>query len=428
MSATSHIGEHKKSYLAGGLVAVACLVLLGGRTGGTTSATLANSSEEQYCKWVFGTYEASFYELEWFKLVSNGGVNDNVCSVIAEPHHQSFIADLMARVTELVQGLDQAVRWSEQDTAFPGPGHPSDKLFSRFYYRRVCFSEDDGVWYKAPGKGVQLIEPLFGMLRDPYDNWCPLEQQLSPKPVSYENPVPFESTEHILPQGFAPYGYTLEDGGEISSWRSHGRPPWHSNHHPIEMPDSRYSYSPPRNLLVDLGANPFTSSPNAGIWFYERYHARGQPFDSVIAATSDDHTKFPDMGAAYEGIPEEMLGIYNVLGVPISLENDRTNLVDLIRRIARPQDNLVLKLHGMSRSFSQAFAQRLARWEDDPARGGISGLIDEFYFEHRVNFKPLAGIWGFGGGEDPLEAGSLATSYKLFMDLRSKGIRAHSWP
>ncbi|ORY86144.1 hypothetical protein BCR37DRAFT_390941 [Protomyces lactucae-debilis] len=428
MSATSHVGEHKKTYLFGTVAAVVCLVVLGGRTGGVSQASLANSNDGRYCKWIFDRYESSFYETEWFNLVSNGGVNDNVCSVIREPRHASMVADIITRLSDLVGNLDSSIRWFEQDTAKTTTEHASDGLFSRFHYRRVCFNENDGAWYKAPGRGVQLIEPLFGMLRDPYDAWCGGELELPTVPDNYENEMTFESTQHLLPQGYAPYAFSLEDGDSALSWRPHGRPPWHSNHHPVEIPNARYSYSPPRNMLIDLGADAFKKSLNAGIWFNKHYHDRGQPFESILVATSDEPTKYPDLRAAYDGIPEELIGIYNVIGVPVTLENDRTNVVDLLRRTVRPNDNVVLRLHGFARGFSKAFIQKLAKWDDDPLRGGLSGLVDELYFEHKVNFMPMAKIWGFGGGEDPLEAGSLASSYKLFMDLRNHGIRAHSWP
>ena len=44
-------------------------------------------------------------------------------------------------------------------------------------------------------------------------------------------------------------------------------------------------------------------------------------------------------------------------------------------------------------------------------------------FEHHVNYDPMNGPWG-----NPQGVGDLARSYTVFKDLRSKGIRAHSWP
>jgi hypothetical protein len=50
--------------------------------------------------------------------------------------------------------------------------------------------------------------------------------------------------------------------------------------------------------------------------------------------------------------------------------------------------------------------------------------IDELFFEHHVNFAPMVKSWRDVINKDEL----LEDSYRIFTDLRKKGIRAHGWP
>lgn len=50
-------------------------------------------------------------------------------------------------------------------------------------------------------------------------------------------------------------------------------------------------------------------------------------------------------------------------------------------------------------------------------------LVDEFFFEHHVSFEPMKRYWVHTA--DPNT--SLSGSYQLFLKLRQKGWRAHSW-
>lgn len=50
-------------------------------------------------------------------------------------------------------------------------------------------------------------------------------------------------------------------------------------------------------------------------------------------------------------------------------------------------------------------------------------LVDEFFFEEHVKFNEMLVHWGGTVGADT----SLASSYKLFHELRKRGLRAHSW-
>lgn len=52
-----------------------------------------------------------------------------------------------------------------------------------------------------------------------------------------------------------------------------------------------------------------------------------------------------------------------------------------------------------------------------------AGFADEFYFEHHVAYPLMYLYWGEDMRKDVRESESM----ELFLKLRKKGIRAHSW-
>ncbi|KAI4186175.1 MAG: hypothetical protein LQ346_005742, partial [Caloplaca aetnensis] len=224
------------------------------------------------------------------------------------------------------------------------------------HYNRTCYDSSSGNYTLAPGKGIQLIEPLWGMLRDPFDKWCrakALHAEGFPEPTG-------QSKSHILPQGFAPYTYSLTDdvstqqpasGGDLESpvWRTHGIPPWHSaphlpsNHHQQHKEQQPLVLQAPKNIHLDLGSSYFgiwgqDGAAASGQWFYDTYHARGQPFDRFIAVeveTLDDKT-------AYEQVPRDLVGVYNLMNIPLSMDaGGKLNAIEMIKRVVDKDDFFV---------------------------------------------------------------------------------------
>ncbi len=167
-------------------------------------------------------------------------------------------------------------------------------------------------------------------------------------------------------------------------------------------------------MAVEGQKNPAAS----GQWFYDTYHARGQKFNRFIAV----EVEILDDVTAYEQIPADLVGIYTLMNVPLTQESsgtDKLNTLEMIKRTVQPEDFFVFKLDIDSAPIEEPIAQTLLA--DDPENGGASALIDELMFEHHVNFYPMNKPWHMPGGD-------LVTSYRLFRDLRKKGIRTHSWP
>jgi hypothetical protein len=382
-------------------------------------------AEGQYCKWVFDKYESSAYEEEWFQEVPNVQPTPNgtnICKAQQAEKHVAASRAIVGRAINLT-AIDPKIQWKTYDTMPTTTLDPADQYMSRMYYRRVCYNEEKREFYPASGHGIQLIEPLFGMLRDPFDLYCGSDKLTI---ENYPDTNPGQSKHHIVPQGFAPYTYTTKDGRvESTEWRTHGIPPWHSSLRPVYNEQVGTTFSTPQNIHVDLGSSYFgswtkASSAASGQWFYDKYHARGQKFNRFVAVEVETLNDTE----AYKQVPSDLIGIYTLMNIGLTMGEDKLNAVEMIKRIVKPEDFFVLKLDIDSAPIEEPIVQNLLA--DDPENGGASALVDELMFEHHVNFWPMNGPWVIASTSK--KDGDLLTSYNLFRDLRRKGIRAHSWP
>lgn len=96
---------------------------------------------------------------------------------------------------------------------------------------------------------------------------------------------------------------------------------------------------------------------------------------------------------------------------------DARNPLEILRRIATPEDFVVLKLDIDTYPVEMAFIEQIL--SDD----GLASLVDELFFEHHVTFEPLMPDWKKTAQPDA----SLEDSYEIFTRLRHMGIRAHGW-
>ncbi|KAL8892118.1 MAG: hypothetical protein Q9192_005653 [Flavoplaca navasiana] len=377
---------------------------------------------DPYCKWVFSHYEQSQYELQWFSDIESA--QSSICNAVSQPEHANASNIIVARTLELMS-ISKSIQWDNYDTGNATSFHSSDTFMSRMHYNRTCYDSKTEKFHLAKGKGVQLIEPLWGMLRDPFDRWC------GDKALKMEGHpgASGQSKAHIMPQGFAPYTYTLtgtvptSEELEQQEWRTHGLPPWHSSLRPSSDPRVGTAYRPPQNIHLDLGSSYFgiwgaDAGAASGQWFYDTYHARGKPFDRFIAVEVEtlNDTK------AFTQIPDDLVGVYTLMNVGLSMdEGDKLNTIDMIKRVVKPEDFFVFKLDIDSAPIEEPILKSLL--EDNQEEGGASGLVDELMFEHHVNYEPMNAPW-----HNPKGVGDLHRSFNCFRDLRKKGIRAHSWP
>lgn len=356
---------------------------------------LQQLQQKQYCKWEFTHYEPSEYEERWFSII-NKAQND-ICSTVKQPEHAENSKKIVRRIESLLR-VDPAVRWDDYDTISPAEPDPDDHLFSRMHYRRTCYDAKlDAFRPAATGRGVQLIEPLWGMLRDPFDSGCGEERLKMP---DYDDRNFGQSKEAIMPMGFAPYAYDLkatspiklDDHGRKHLWRPHGIPPWHSHLTPGQDPSNggMTVFEKPENVFMDLGSSYFGEWGGPGIatgggvnaasgrYFYDTYHARGQPWSKYVAV----EVVQLDASYAQTQLPAELVGIYNLINTPLTMDDgDKLNTVDIIKRISKPGDFFALKVDIDSAPIEMPLIQSLL--DDDPENGGASAHIDELMFEHR---------------------------------------------
>ncbi|KAI4246341.1 MAG: hypothetical protein L6R40_002009 [Gallowayella cf. fulva] len=361
------------------------------------------------------------YESSWFDQIETA--QNHICDTVALPEHENASKIIVTRTLDLMS-LPISYEWKTFDTFNTTAFNESDIFMSRMHYNRTCYDSKTETFNLAPGRGIQLIEPLWGMLRDPFDHWCQHKSLHMPGQAKADG----QSKAHIMPQGYAPYTYTLSDSEPLKvesqeQWRSHGLPPWHSSLRPSSDPRIGTTFTPPHNIHLDLGSSYFNiwgddKGAASGQWFYNTYHARGQPFDRFIAVEVEtlNDTK------AFRQIPDDLVGVYTLMNVGLTMDKgDKLNTVDMIKRVVKPEDFFVFKLDIDSAPIEEPILENLLA--DNPDEGGASGLIDELMFEHHVNYAPMNAPW-----ENPQGVGDLHRSYNVFRDLRRKGIRAHSWP
>jgi len=361
------------------------------------------------CCWRFSHYESSIFESLWLENIE--AWQHDICNKIAEPEHASLSEQIMFRILELKSGIEAYNQPDNNSISVAAVTQPADNLMSSLHYYQECSIGGGPAEYSR--SGVQLIEPLWGMLRDPFDNTVCHNAFTNPK----LDGVRSQSKEHLIPQGYAPYAYYTNRTGNIQSdkWMFGGLPPWYNGGNCLTM--SLSPQSKPKNVFLDLGSAYFGSwrgSSNAasGEWFYNTYRHVGLHFSKFVAVEAE--TLEPK--EVYAQIPDDLVGAYSLMNVPLTLDDSKLDIRKVIRSLATENDFFVIKLDIDSAALEDPFAFLLL--EDN----GVAGLIDEMMFEHHVDIAPMRGIWGEGLSRN------LKDSYGLFKGLRQKGIRAHSWP
>ncbi len=345
------------------------------------------------CTWVFSRYEPSPWEIEWSRGEISGERRDRECEVLASPSEVDRSVRLISAVQRAVLGR------------FPVPPESLD-LFSRMVYSRRCGPklEDTG------RERFQLIEPLVGLVRDPL-TMCPRPPGVPEYLYYFFGPGEdaIQSKRHLLIGAAAPWSDTP---GDPRSWRIGGFEPG--------APEAPAGPRARQNVLVDMGASTFGSwSGSSGavgaLWFVDRYGRNGLTFDWIV---SYEYEKL-DPDEIFRTVPPDVLPhyIYYNQGVEKDPEG-KWNPWRMLRGMGvTREDHVVVKLDIDTPDIENALVDQLM------TDGRLQALVDEMFFEHHVNAKPMWGFW-FTQGSPIL----LADTYRNFALLRSRGIRMHSWP
>jgi hypothetical protein len=349
------------------------------------------------CVWVFESYESSHWENEWRRGEESGEyrfiVRDE-CDVLAQANEVKRSVQLITAVTSLM--------------LHGTPVLPeSIKLFSRMVYARRCGPE-----LKDTGRRrVQLIEPLVGILRDPLT--------ICKKPLDVPDEVyesfslgesAIQSKRHLLTGPMAPWTETPDDP---NSWRVGGFAPWAGDE--AGSGNSRRG----QTILMDIGASLYDNwfgdpATVSALWFVDRFKRHNLSFDWIV---SFDIEKF-DPDELYRNVPPEVLPhyIYFNQGVEAT-PGAKWNPWRILRGMSiTPEDYVAVKLDIDMPEIENALMDQLQK---DPK---IRLLVDEMFYEHHVNVRAM---WRYWGTEITY---TMPDTYRLFGDLRSKGVRMHSWP
>jgi hypothetical protein len=87
-----------------------------------------------------------------------------------------------------------------------------------------------------------------------------------------------------------------------------------------------------------------------------------------------------------------------------------------VEAVAKPEDYVLFKLDIDNNPVEERIVAKLL------ASPKLLSLIDEFVWEHHVNFAPMAAVWKQTGNSKKMK-----NSIEIFATLRRAGIRAHSW-
>lgn len=174
------------------------------------------------------------------------------------------------------------------------------------------------------------------------------------------------------------------------------------------------SYAP-KSFYFDLGASTYNFGVGGASqsWFVDTYAARGIRWDGIYAWEVTAHPP----SHVWSQIPPHLKPIYHWYNIPVNPEPGHPdNALDYIKRVARPEDFVLLKIDIDDTPVEEALVNQLLASDE------LLGLVDDFFFEHHVNTAPMHRYWLTGRSPRTLE-----DTYRIFTTLRSKGVLAHAW-
>ena len=256
--------------------------------------------------------------------------------------------------------LEEVNEWTKQ-TSSEAPHDFTTNIFSKFTFQNKCTGEIT----------TDYIEPLAGLTRSPL--YC------------------LRGNAYVVSKDYL-----------VVSWNISKK---------LSGPPDRT----PKAFYFDLGASLYDSGKGGSSqsWFVETYESRGIHWDGIFAWEAQEHRPSKAWGL----IPARLKPVYHWYNIPVSpVPGDADNALDYIRRTARPEDYVLLKIDIDTTPVEEALVEQILASDE------LLGLIDEFYFEHHVNTRPMYRHWG-----NLSVSWSLADTYRIFTALRSKGVIAHSW-
>ena len=361
------------------------------------------------CRWQFLNYTPSSWENVWYNSIDV--FQTNVCERLASSEYLNRTIAVVERVVELQKfGRNKTM----------GEKQNSDTLLSRMFYREECINPHTNIAFSS-SEVSHLIEPLIGLLRDPF-TICPrLNASLVP-PSVYDGAILQSKRFNLLSISAPFYRYSLQqDSKNLNSIQNHiidnseSVLPWMYQRSMFTQLKDNIKVKNPNAILIDLGSSYFggwngDTTAAAGFWFYEYYKRFNVKFDRIIAF---EHSLL-DQKAAWDQLPDDVFSIYTVINTGVT-ESGKLNPWTMLRTIVQPSDHVVVKIDIDTPGLENTLINQIL---NDPS---IHSLIDELFFEHHITVNEMIPYWG-------RPPGVLKDSYILFRKLRQLGIRMHSWP
>lgn len=136
-------------------------------------------------------------------------------------------------------------------------------------------------------------------------------------------------------------------------------------------------------------------------------------------------------------MPQALLHKYQYFNVPVSTNTSEAgHPLQVLRRVAQRGDFVLLKLdldntaveHGVASALLAdplllELVDEVEKWATPAGGHTDNDTALQFLFEYHVRFGPLLGSWQ--STIDP--QATLANAYRVFLRLRQRGMRAHSW-
>mmetsp|Transcript_3687 Transcript_3687/g.8849 ORF Transcript_3687/g.8849 Transcript_3687/m.8849 type:complete len:416 (-) Transcript_3687:501-1748(-) len=175
-----------------------------------------------------------------------------------------------------------------------------------------------------------------------------------------------------------------------------------------------------RHIFFDLGTFNFSAGINGYApslkWIMDTYLAKGIHFDLVVSWEG----RAVDHKAYWKHVPQEFVPRLVFYNTPAShVVGCAHNVLTQLKIRCHEEDYCAMKLDIDDSNVEEAIIRQLLADE------AATKLLDEIFWEHHVTGNPLStSSWlrNIKNGAQTVE-----DSYELFVTMRKKGIRAHSW-
>jgi len=359
----------------------------------------------------FVSYTSSSWEKMWLDNIDEWQKNESICDVLLSPEHTKFMYDFL-KSTCTNDFKAPYSNWCMIDDEM----HPlyfntenHDKI--EYHWEASAYP---GLFWTGPEDVSLISDDQPTRVIDP----TPDMEHVFSKFVFLDETTGEEYTEYIEPL-VSHLRFPLSKCEEDKTSK------WHDILYSRGLEYRGYVIPPvgvrnKRKLYFDAGASNWSkvSKGSSLQYFYHMWKRQGIEWDHIYAyemmTTPDDF---------FNTVPEEHKDLVTyqqcaVSSAPEEDSGDHPFLPYEIRRKANADDYVLFKLDIDSYGIEVGTIEHII---NDP-----TSFVDEVVFEHHVSGNYLMRPeWGNieGGGGDV----SLLDSYNLFLRMRMKGIRSHSW-